>query len=266
MAFRGVVGGYGFNADVVGYLQLVAILHRLTVACHAGTPLIGDEACLAACQRLDSLLVEVVAMLVGDKDVVGLGHGCVVDGLAAQLPHGVNHQFTAVVLHTDAGMDKGVEPDRPPALGLELVHLVGVSRRHRPLRILPRSDAAQKIDHLVAFRSQLRGCTGRPSAAFAVDGYGLVLGQCGLGSLHEVILLDVDVHGSADVVFLILLGRSHVHHYHVGLGRQRSKALDVGVLVVLLATACCQSKGCQQACDNLSHTFLCYLFGAASYE
>lgn len=78
----GVIGGHGLYRDVFE-CRLLTIAHDLAITQHVCTALVGNQLRLVASQLLDSLLVEVVAMLVGDEDVVGLGHRTIVYRLVA---------------------------------------------------------------------------------------------------------------------------------------------------------------------------------------
>ena len=118
-----VVGGHGLDVEVVGQLQVVAVGHHFALAELVGAALVGNEARLLIGEQPDGLGVEVVAMLVGDEDVVGLGQGGKVDGTLAQLAHGVDLDFLAVVFDADAAVHEGVETDGLAALGLEDVNL-----------------------------------------------------------------------------------------------------------------------------------------------
>ena len=234
MTFRCVVGRHGLDGDVVGELELVAVHHSLTAAVHLGAALVHNELCRLGRQRAEGGLVEVVAVLVGDEEVVGLGHRGVVYGLVAKLRHGVNHDLAAVVVDADAGVDEGVELDRLAALGLEHIDFVSVGG-HGLLCSFPRHDASLEVYASEAFGRQPIGGAGRAASAAAVDGDGLVGRQCGLCLLDEIVLTLVDVDGSGDVSLLKLAGRAHVEQHDVGLVNKLRERLDVSVLVILLA-------------------------------
>ena len=108
---------------------------------------------MAVRQHAEGGLVEVVAMLVGHEDVVGLGHRGIVDGAVAQLRHRVDLYLLVVADHADAGVHQGIELQRLAALGLEDVHLV-VVRRHGPSGLSPGHDAPLQVDAPVALGSQ----------------------------------------------------------------------------------------------------------------
>ena len=123
-SLRRIVGRNRLYRKVIGYLYLVTVHHHFARAVHVSTALIGNESRLGACQRLDGLLVEVVAVLVGYKQIVGLWHGGIVYHLIAQLRHGINLNLLSVILDADAGMNEGMEHHFLPALGLEHVGFV----------------------------------------------------------------------------------------------------------------------------------------------
>ena len=120
-----VVGRYSFHADAVGYLLAVAVLHGLACTEHVGTALVGDKSRLGTAEGGEGTLVEVVAMLMGDEDIVGLWHGRIVDDFLSHLADRVNLYFLAVVLDADAGMDEAVELEFLAAGGAEHIDGVG---------------------------------------------------------------------------------------------------------------------------------------------
>ena len=121
-----VVGRNGFKGNVVGNRLAVAVLHRLSVAKHVGTTLVGDELGVFFGQLLDGIGAVVVLMLVGYEDIVGFGELGVVCLPVAEFQHGVYLYFLAVVLDADAGVHECMEHDGLAALGLERVCFVGV--------------------------------------------------------------------------------------------------------------------------------------------
>ena len=68
-----------------------------------------------------------VEMLVGDEEIIRFGHGGVVDGLIAQLRHGVDDDFLAIIFDSDAGVSQGVEFDCFAALCGEAVGFVFIT-------------------------------------------------------------------------------------------------------------------------------------------
>ena len=132
-----IVGRNSLHREAISYLQLVAIGHHLARAQHVGTPLVGDKPCLAVREQADGSLVEVVTMLVGHKDVVGLRHRGKVNDAVTQLGYRVNHYLLAVILHADAGVDKGMELDGLSALRFKHIHLVCI-RSHGLPSLFPR--------------------------------------------------------------------------------------------------------------------------------
>ena len=74
-----VIGGHCLHLEVIGNLLLVSIRHHLTSSVHLHTTLVHNELRALIRQNLDSLLIEVVAMLMGDEQIVGLGHCGIVD-------------------------------------------------------------------------------------------------------------------------------------------------------------------------------------------
>lgn len=67
-----------------------------------------------------------VEVLMGDEDVVRLGHGGIGYGLIAQLCHGVDLNFLAAVFDADGGVHKCVDLYGLAALGGETVGLEAV--------------------------------------------------------------------------------------------------------------------------------------------
>ena len=81
MPFGGVVGGDGFNSDVVGNLERVAVGHHGAIAKHLGAALVSNQLSVVSRQLVDGRGVKMVVVFVGDEDVIRFGHGGVVDGL-----------------------------------------------------------------------------------------------------------------------------------------------------------------------------------------
>ena len=79
MSFGSVVGGNGLKGDVGGQLQLIAIGHHRAIAEHFDAALVGDQLGVVARQHFDGGRVEMVVVLMGDEEVVRLGHRSVVD-------------------------------------------------------------------------------------------------------------------------------------------------------------------------------------------
>lgn len=241
MAFGGVVGGNGLKGDVVGQLEPVAVGHHRAIAQHLGAALVGNQLGVVACQHFNSCRVEVVEMLMGDEEVVCLGHGGVVDGFLPQFRHGIDHDFLAVVFDADAGVHQGVKLDRLAALGGEAVDFVGVvfpwvlCHDEHP-RLHPGLDAAFEVDDLEAFVQELVGGDDRPHPAAAIHGHRLVGGQGRLRLLGETALFDIDVEGVRQMSLIELLGGSHVEQHDIGVGDPCREAVDVGVFIPLLAT------------------------------
>ena len=69
-----------------------------------------------------------VAVFVGDEDVVSFRHGGIVDGSVPQLGHGVDFNLVAIELDADAGVHESVELDLLSAFCLEDVGFVGLCR------------------------------------------------------------------------------------------------------------------------------------------
>ena len=72
-SWGGVVGWYGLDGDVVGDLHLVAVLQCLSAAEHLMDGGVEVDLRGGLRQLRDGVAVEVVVMLVGDEDDVGLG-------------------------------------------------------------------------------------------------------------------------------------------------------------------------------------------------
>ena len=246
MPFGDVVGRNGFDGDEVGEGEAVAVVEDVATTCHVGTTLVGDEACVGGRKLLDGLLVEVVAMLVGDKDVVCLRIGGVVGGAAAQLANGVNLDFLAVEDDADAGVHEGVDLYRLAVGCGEYVHFFAVLHGGRCLGglfrdghvlQLPCEDAALEVDDLEAFLCQhLAGFGGSPTA-LAIDGDGLVLLQLLSCLLEEGGLVYVDVDGVLDVSFGKLFGGANVNELYVRVLDELGELLHVDGLEGLLAAS-----------------------------
>ena len=94
-----------------------------------------------------------VAMLMGHKDIVGLGHCRKIYHSVPQLGHRVNLNLLAIILHTDAGMNEGMELHRLSTLGLEHINLIAISR-HNLSCLFPGEDATFQVHALITFSSQ----------------------------------------------------------------------------------------------------------------
>ena len=127
-ALRRVVGGHHLQARLLSGPVVIAVAHCIAAAVELNTAVVGDEIGLRMAQQANGLRVEVVAVLVGHQDGVGLGHRRVVDRAVAQLCHGVDVDLPSVVLNTDAGVDEGMEGHGPSAGGGEYVRLKGGGR------------------------------------------------------------------------------------------------------------------------------------------
>ena len=252
MPFGVVVGRYGFHADAVGYLLAVAVLHDFACTEHVGTALVGNESRLGTAEGGEGALIEVVAMLMGDKDVVGLRHGRIVDDFLSHLADGVNLYFLAVVLDADAGMDEAVELDFLATGCAEHIDGVrtfligggsGLACGDVLACTLPGFDASLEVDDLVAGLIELLGCIGTTAATAAIDGYGfrLVEKPCGIG--HEVALLHVGMEtlttvAARDESLGKLFGCPHVEQLDVLL----FDALGEFIYAQILDVALCASS------------------------
>jgi hypothetical protein len=65
-----------------------------------------------------------VGMLVGYKDVIGLRHGCIIDGAIAKFGNRINLYLLTIVLDTDARMHERMELNGFATLGGKLIYLV----------------------------------------------------------------------------------------------------------------------------------------------
>ena len=120
----GVVGRYGLDGDVVGNFHLVAVLERLSAAEHLMDGGVEENLGGGLAQLRDGVAVEVVVVLVGDEDDVGLGELRVVGlGLHA-LADGIDLDLHAVVVDLDTGMLDACEAYFLTTIGGELVGLL----------------------------------------------------------------------------------------------------------------------------------------------
>ena len=174
MTLGDVVGGNGLDADVVGHFLMVAVGHHFAIAQHVGTAPVGDESCAGGCQLTDGCPVEVVAVLMRHKDIVGLWQGSIVGSAVAQFANGVDFYLLAVEHDADAGMQQRVNGNRLAAFSLEDI-LPGRLGGNRHLLFLPFHDASFQVDHGVARLGQLVGGIGRAASAAAIHGHALAL-------------------------------------------------------------------------------------------
>ena len=100
----GVIGWYGLDDDVGSVFDSFAVAHDESVSEVSEDSLVHVDACGWGADLMDGSTVEVVLVLVGDEDDVGLGEGGVV-GLRLE-PHanGVYLDLSAVVVDLDAGV------------------------------------------------------------------------------------------------------------------------------------------------------------------
>ena len=200
----------------------------------------------------DGSLVEMIAVLVGDEDVVGLGHRGVVDDAVAHLTHGVDEYLPAVEDDAHAGVYEGVEAYHLSAGGEEDVGLVGIGDDWH-IALPPSDDATLEVDDLESLCSKLLGSVGRSAPGAAIDGDGLGGWEEGFGLVGEGVVLYVEVDGIGEVPLGILVGGAHVEHYHVGFGNERGKLAGIGIVEVLLAAGGVKPQQSQKAGENLFH-------------
>ena len=184
------------------------VLH-LVCAVHVGAALIHNQLCLFCRQRLDGFHVEMVAVFVGHEEIVGLGHGGVVNHFVAKLGYRVNLNLLAVVLNAYAGMNERMELHGLSALGLEYIHLVGFCR-HRLSGLLPGQDATLQVHALVTLGGQLFGGISRAAAAAAIDGNLLFCRNGSFDLCDEAVLPLVYIDGTINVTFGIFCGSTHI--------------------------------------------------------
>ena len=91
-----VVSRHSLHLHAVGETALVAVGHYRAISQHIGTPLVGDDLCAVGREQLDGLLIEMVGMLVRDKEIVGLGIYGIVDLSFTKLSYRVDFYLRAV--------------------------------------------------------------------------------------------------------------------------------------------------------------------------
>ena len=120
----GVVGWYGLDGDVVGIFHLVTVLQCLSAAEHFLDGGVEEDLGGSLGQLRDGIAVEVVVMLVGDEDDVGLGELRVVGLGFHALADGIDFDLQAVVVDLDTGMLDACEAYFLTTVGGELVGLL----------------------------------------------------------------------------------------------------------------------------------------------
>ena len=129
----GVIGWHCVDEDVGGVFALFAVLHNESVLEVSEDGLIDVDARGRGADLVDGGTVEVVFMLVGDKDDVSLGEGGVVGLRLEPMANGVYLDLDAVVVDLKAGVLDAGDGDLLTALGGELVGLpLCGSGRQRP--------------------------------------------------------------------------------------------------------------------------------------
>ena len=121
---RVVVGRHGLDLDVRGILDAVAVLQGYAVTEHIVDRRIRIDAGGRCAYTGDGLTVEVVLVLVGDEDDVGLGELVVVRRGLYTEAHRVYLYLRPVVVDSDTGVLDARECHFLAALGGELVHLL----------------------------------------------------------------------------------------------------------------------------------------------
>ena len=156
----------------------------------------------------DGLLVEVVAVLVGDEDGVRLGEFLrVVRGLA-QAAHRVDMDRGALVGEGEGAVLEQGDGHGAEVLREEYLHLIGLGGL---AGLFPGLDAALEVIDLVAGVRELRRGLGAPLAGPAVDGEGDLLRVLRLDGFQETFGLPVAVGGVAQVSGGIFFRGADVH-------------------------------------------------------
>ena len=257
-----VVGGHGLQAEVVGQREAVAVLHDLgcghgNILQQVGATPVGDETSGVAREQTDGRRVEVVTVLVRHEDVVGLRHGCVVDGAVAECADGVDVDMTVADVEADAGMQECMEANNLPTGRGELVHLI-LRRRDGLAVSLPCNNAAHKVYDLIALLGEHACRTCRPLATTTIDGHRAILIETSGGIGEERRLVDVDVQRLVEVAFGVFLSRAHVEQLHSGIGHELLEAVHFLILKCLLAagSAGSHSKQRQHESNDFLHRFI----------
>ena len=120
-----VIGRYGLDGDILTIGDAVAVLQREAVAEHVIDGRIGIDRCGRRADAGDGLALEVVLVLMGDEDDVGLGELGVVGDWCDAGAHRVDLDLRAVVVDFDTGVLDACDGDFLAALGGELIHLLG---------------------------------------------------------------------------------------------------------------------------------------------
>ena len=119
----GVIGRHSLDGDVGRVSAYIAVLHDEAILKVSVDGLVHIDAGSRGAYLVDGSTVEVVLVLVGDKDDVGLGE-CGVVGLRLEpRTHGVDLDFDAVEIDFHAGVLDAGDGHFLTALGGELVDL-----------------------------------------------------------------------------------------------------------------------------------------------
>ena len=131
MSLGDIVGRNGLHGEVFRNLHLVAVCHDLAISQHISTTFVGDETSLLFADLFNGALVEMVAVFMGNEDIIGFRHRCVVDRPLSEFTHGVYLNLLSFIDDSDASVRQRIEFDGLTALCLEHIHFRCVlCRRH----------------------------------------------------------------------------------------------------------------------------------------
>ena len=221
-AFGVIVRGNGVQVDVAWELAAVTVGHHGAPAQHFRDAGVGDEVIGIRAEGLESLAVEVVTVLVGDQDDIGLGELRGVVGGDAEAAHRVDMDRQTLVHDLQRTvLDEG-DADGKAAVGEE--GLDGVFRDGLAGG-LPAFDAAEEVaDGEAGLGKRLRGL-GAAASGPAIDGDRRLLWAGSLDLLQEIRRVPVEVGGPAQVAFGIFFRSADIHEED---GRIGSLGLEVG--------------------------------------
>ena len=120
-----VIGWHGLDGDVLTVGDAVAVFQREAVTEHVVHGCIGVGRCGRRAEAGDGLAFEVVLMLMGDEDDIGLWELVVVCDWCDTGTHGVDLDLRTVIIDFETGVLDARDSYFLAALGGKLVYLLG---------------------------------------------------------------------------------------------------------------------------------------------
>ena len=215
-----IVGGDGVQVDVAGELAAIAVGHHGAPAKHLRDAGVSDEVIAICAEGLQGHAVEVVAVLVGDQDDIGLRELRGVVGRDAEAAYWVDVDGQALVHDLQrAVLDEG-DADGKAAVGEEGLDSV---LRDGLAGGLPAFDAADEVADGIAGLGQFLGRFAAAAAGPAIDGDRGLLRADRLDLLQEIGRVPVDVGGTPQVAFGIFFGGADIDEEDGRIGGLRLK-------------------------------------------